>query len=84
MIFQQITFFQKLPLCNFQGWPKGAPRRAFGAQEASQDPSDFLGSALAASKGALGELDQAHGGPFGEVPDRQKYVRALNLMVKPR
>ena len=37
----------------------------FGAQEATQEPSDFPGSALATSEGALGKVDQAHGGLFG-------------------
>ena len=82
MIFDKITFFEKLPFCNFQGWPKRAPRRAFGAQEASQESEDFRGSALATSEGALGKVDQAHGGPFRGVLDRQKYVRASILMVK--
>ena len=55
----------------------------FGAQEASQESQDFLGSALATSEGALGKVDQAHGGLFGGSWDRPKYVRASNLMVKP-
>ena len=64
-IFEKITFFCNLHLCNSWGWPKRAPRRVFGGQEASQEPSYFLGSALATSKGALQEIFQAPGGLFG-------------------
>ena len=71
-----------MAFCNFEGWPKRAPRRAFGAQEASQGSSVFLGSALATSEDALGKVDQAHGGTFRGVLDWQKYVRASILMVK--
>ena len=75
-IFEKITFFCNLHLCNSWGWLKRAPRRVFGAQEASQEPSYFLGSALATSEGGLPKIDQAHGGPFWGVLDRLKYAKA--------
>ena len=75
-IFEKITFFCNFHLCNSWGWPKRAPRRVFGAQEASQEPSYFLGSALATSEGALQTIGSAHGGPFWGVLDRLKYAKA--------
>ena len=63
-IFKKMTCFCNLHLCNSWGGPKRAPRDVFGAQEASQEPSYFLGSALATSEGALQKIGQAHGGPF--------------------
>ena len=82
-IFEKMTFFCNFHLCNSWGWPKRAPRRVFGAQEASQEPSYFPGSALATSEGGLQKIDQAHGGPFWGVLDRLKYAKAQILMVKP-
>ena len=82
-IFGKMTFFCHFHLRNSWGWPKRAPRRVFGAQEASQEPSYFPGSALATSEGGLQKIDQAHGGPFWGVLDRLKYAKAQNLMVKP-
>ena len=82
-IFEKIAFFCNFHLRNSWGWPKRAPRRVFDAQEASQEPSYFLGSALATSEGGLQKIDQAHGGPFWGVLDRLKYAKAQILMVKP-
>ena len=79
-IFEKITFFCNLHLCR---GPKTAPRRVFGAQEASQEPSYFLGSALATSEGGLQKIDQAHGRPFWGILDRLKYAKAQKVMVKP-
>ena len=82
-IFEKITFFCNFHLCNSWGWPKRAPRRVFGAQEASQEPSYFLGSALATSEGALQTIGSAHEGPLWGVLDRLKYAKAQMMMVKP-
>ena len=64
-IFQKILFFLKLELVGLPGGSGGVPRRAF--------------SALAASQGALGKVDQVHGDPFLRSLDRQKMYGSSNL-----